>query len=450
MVTVGLKQSDLSQIDTLKELFPMETKTPFLEKLARAKVRVILITVIIISCIATIYVAAANAYTVDILVDGKLTRITTLRSDAAKILEQANIEVGKDDVVDLSEFRSDADSKIAVYKACTVTVYDGDKSAQYVGNKDVESTFAANNIKLGKDDIISCEKTDAVYDGMEIVITRAIPVTVIADGKTSKISVAGGTVADALDKAVVTADDDDILSHPMDTALTPGMTVKVTRVTLKEKVKTEIIKFKTEVKKTATLAKGQSKIATAGVNGEKQTVFREKYVDGKLTESKQISSKITKAAVNAVKLVGTKTTVKAASPVKAVAATAAEGRLANGIKTISRLKAPDSLKLNGNVPVSYKRKITGTASAYSCGTHTATGKRVMPGYIAVNPRQIPYHTKMWIVSNDGKYVYGYASAEDTGGFVNWGGSRATLCDLFFSSESQCNAFGRRRVTIYIL
>ena len=57
---------------------------------------------------------------------------------------------------------------------------------------------------------------------------------------------------------------------------------------------------------------------------------------------------------------------------------------------------------------------------------------------------------MWIVSDDGAYVYGYASAEDTGGFIYWTGSSSTVCDLYFSTEGQASAFGRRDVTIYIL
>ena len=115
--------------------------------------------------------------------------------------------------------------------------------------------------------------------------------------------------------------------------------------------------------------------------------------------------------------------------------------LANGVKTISTLQPPVDLELDGLTPTKYKKVITGTASAYSCGTHTATGKRVQPGYVAVNPKQIPYGSKLWIVSNDGKYVYGYASAEDTGGFVKWTSSKSTVCDLYFSSEADCIKFG---------
>ena len=57
---------------------------------------------------------------------------------------------------------------------------------------------------------------------------------------------------------------------------------------------------------------------------------------------------------------------------------------------------------------------------------------------------------MWIVSNDGKFVYGYSFAEDTGGFTKWTGNRATLCDLYMNTYSECSRFGRRGVTIYVL
>ena len=175
--------------------------------------------------------------------------------------------------------------------------------------------------------------------------------------------------------------------------------------------------------------------------GGVENAVGEKFVDGVMTESTAINTVIDKEAVDEIRTVGTKKRKAAVSGVT----------LANGKRTISTLTPPASLQLDANyVPVSYKKKIVGTASAYSGGGRTATGKGVRPGYIAVNPRQIPYGTKMWIVSNDKKYVYGYASAEDTGGFTKWTGSHATLCDLYFSDSSAMYAFGRRTVTIYIL
>ena len=117
-------------------------------------------------------------------------------------------------------------------------------------------------------------------------------------------------------------------------------------------------------------------------------------------------------------------------------------------KPISELTMPSKYTIGAdNVPTSYKYKITGRAAAYcQPGGKTATGKAVMPGRVAVNPKQIPYGTEMWIVSNDG-VVYGYAVAEDTGGFAKKG---YYTVDLYMNSVSQCRQWGDRGVTIYVL
>ena len=92
--------------------------------------------------------------------------------------------------------------------------------------------------------------------------------------------------------------------------------------------------------------------------------------------------------------------------------------------------------------------MTVKATAYTyTGNNCSTGVAPQPGYIAVNPKIIPYGTKMYIKSCDGKYTYGYAVAADTGGFVK---RAPTNVDLFFSSLSACYQFGARNVEIYIL
>ena len=61
---------------------------------------------------------------------------------------------------------------------------------------------------------------------------------------------------------------------------------------------------------------------------------------------------------------------------------------------------------------------------------------------AVNPKLIPYGTRLYIPG------YGYAVAEDTGGFVK---KYPTGIDVYMSSDSACRQWGRKRnVTVYIL
>lgn len=76
---------------------------------------------------------------------------------------------------------------------------------------------------------------------------------------------------------------------------------------------------------------------------------------------------------------------------------------------------------------------------------TATGTYARVGEIAVDPSVIPLGTRMFIVSDDGEYVYGIATAEDTGSLIV--GNRV---DLFYDTYEECIQFGARDCTVYIL
>ena len=96
----------------------------------------------------------------------------------------------------------------------------------------------------------------------------------------------------------------------------------------------------------------------------------------------------------------------------------------------------------------YTNVLTVTATAYSCEGYTGytySGTVARVGAIAVDPKVIPIGTKMYIVSNDGQYVYGYCVAEDTGGSII--GNRI---DLYFDTFAECWDFGVRTCTVYIL
>ena len=122
----------------------------------------------------------------------------------------------------------------------------------------------------------------------------------------------------------------------------------------------------------------------------------------------------------------------------------------SAIKCVSTLvpSSPIALTVNG-VPVNYKKVITGRATAYTAygDSKTATGKTPQPGYIAVDPKKIPYGSKLYIKTPDGKVIYGYAVAADTGGFAKNG---RLIADLYFKSKAECLDFGVQNIEIYVL
>ena len=91
------------------------------------------------------------------------------------------------------------------------------------------------------------------------------------------------------------------------------------------------------------------------------------------------------------------------------------------------------------------RTMKGTAytTGGKVGTRTASGTQVRVGVVAVDRSVMPLGTKVYVVSNDGSYVYGFAVAEDTG-------VRGNIIDLYMDTYNECIQFGVRDCTVYIL
>ena len=67
------------------------------------------------------------------------------------------------------------------------------------------------------------------------------------------------------------------------------------------------------------------------------------------------------------------------------------------------------------------------------------------GTVAVDPKVIPYYTKMFIQTTNGRRVYGMGTALDCGGAI-----KGNIVDLWFPTKADCYSWGRRNVTVYIL
>ena len=89
--------------------------------------------------------------------------------------------------------------------------------------------------------------------------------------------------------------------------------------------------------------------------------------------------------------------------------------------------------------ISYKKRYTMKATAYSGGGLCANGKRCKVGRVAVDPDVIPLGTWLYVKG------YGFCQACDTGGAIQ--GNRI---DLYYNSESQCNRYGVRYTKVYVL
>ncbi|MDR2524987.1 MAG: G5 domain-containing protein [Oscillospiraceae bacterium] len=397
--------------------------------------RRIIITAVVIAALlvgsATITAYAMSARTVIIRDDDQTQTLTTTREDAIEILQARNIALGNDDFLDLGEFSAESDCIIRIYRAKEIILEDGENVRRLRAAGTVQRLLQLNEVVLKERDTLNCMRTDLLVDGMHIVVSRAFDIAVLDGGKSQSVTLTEGTVAEALAECKLALAGDDYVEPAPLTPLEPGMTIHVNRVAYRERKTESAIDFAKISKKSASLDLGKTKIEQAGVKGKLETLYQDKYINGKKVESIQLKETVLQKPVAEIKLVGTKA-----------------AKLRAGAIPISELAQPASLRVDGSgIPSNYREVIVGTAKAYAGDPTTAVGIKPKPGYIAVDPEQIPYGSQLWIVSNDGKYVYGYAVAADTGGFVK---KQSCTVDLFMNSESECNQWGHRGVTIYVL
>lgn len=398
---------------------------------------VALILALAVLCAGTAFAAAPSLYVVDIYDGSEITRVETTKTDAYEIVKQAEIDLSEKDKLSLDAFVPGEDSVLTIYRAAAVTFVRLNGETVYtVCAGTVADLLTELSVTVEEGQLVSLPTATVLKDGMTVKITNAYHASVTADAVQQTLLLGEGTVKDALQKAGITLGENDEVSPSLDSALYDNVNITVYRVEYTERTVNETIHFAKKTEKSSALYKGQSEILQAGANGEKTVTYRDKIVDGVRVSSEAISETVLTEAVPQITAVGTKQ--------KAIAVAS----LRNGGTPISELTAPETLQIVDGAPTQYSKIITGKAAAYTAapGSKTASGRAVKPGYIAVNPNQIPYGSKLWIVSTDG-IVYGYAIAADTGGFVKKG--KFTV-DLFMNTEAECRQWGSRDVIIYVL
>lgn len=396
---------------------------------------VALVMALVIACAGTAFAAANEPYTVDIYDGSEVSRVETSKKDAAAIVADAEIRISENDKLILDDFVPGSQSKIIICRESKVKFTDSNgKTGEYLFAGRVSEFLASQGIEPDESTQLNVSLSAICTDGMEITLAALHSVTVNADGESVTVSTASSNVGALLEELGITMGEDDEVEPSADTPLSDGLTVDVLRVEYKSYTKNETVPFSKKTEYSSSMSKGTSKITQKGVNGKKSVVYKEKTVNGETVSTTVESEKEILAPVPQIKTVGTHT--------------GGNNRVIRNSAPISELKMPSKYSVGANgVPSSYKYTIKGKAAAYCVpGGTTATGKKVKPGYIAVNPNQIPYGTEMYIVSDDG-VVYGYAIAADTGGFTKQG---KFVVDLYMNSTSQCYAWGSRNVTIYVL
>lgn len=310
--------------------------------------------------------------------------------------------------------------------------YNGTTTTLHTASLSLDEILDEAGIELSPDDRVVCSGFDTYgffgdfgQNICVIDIRTAIGADVLADGLKYHVdAMTGDTAEQILELAGLTVRPDDLLSVDRDSIVSDGDTLKLTRVDYVQTTEEETIERGETHRGTSLFRSGKSVIISYGKNGVMQKTYTQKLVDGEVTETVLTDETVIKAATDDIYLTGD------GSPCSP---------LDYGYEIIN------------NVPTSYKAVYSNKrATGYfaRAGSGTASGRRAQMGYVAVDPKIIPYGTKLWIVASDGgRFVYGYALAADTGGAMKSG---KNFVDLYYDTYYECVLNGVKYVDVYVL
>ncbi len=249
--------------------------------------------------------------------------------------------------------------------------------------------------------------------------------SITVDGKTIPCQVENGTtVGELLYQNGITYDGNDLLSLDENKPIENGDKIVLQRVEYEQFTVEEPIPYETVRKNSSLLRVGSSRRIQEGADGRLVETYVQRTVDGEQEDVQLLGQQVTLQPVTETILIG-------------------------ALTPVSPLDFDLNVDENGR-PVEYTRLLQNqVATGYSArpGAKTASGRYAVPGHVAVNPNEIPYGSRMYIVSTDNRFVYGCAIAADTGtGLLQ----DIVDVDLFYETYQESVLNGRRIVDIYIL
>jgi uncharacterized protein YabE (DUF348 family)/3D (Asp-Asp-Asp) domain-containing protein len=266
--------------------------------------------------------------------------------------------------------------------------------------------------------------------GTAVTVQRAQLIAVTVKGESRELYTMGTTVGELLKQNSIGTEAPWQVSVPLTDETYNGMSVKVDLVETESHSVERPLPYKTLYCQDPSLPEGETELLFAGIEGIQQTVTERTYINGALKGISVQENIELEAATPEVVAVGTGERV--------------------GEERKFPLFGDQVIITKDGKQLYYSHMEIFEATGYTSwiddvtGT-TACGTPARVGAVAVDPKVIPYFTKMYIVSEDGVYDYGEASAEDCGGAI-----KGKIIDLFFDTESECWQFGRRDIQVYFL
>lgn len=310
----------------------------------------------------------------------------------------------------------------------TYVITDGSRVLTY-------STYATDPAQVLDEAGLELDENDTYTTSADggtaaITVTRSQDITIEYHGEVMHVSSLGETVQELLTRLNISIGEHDSVSLNLDLDTYDGMELRIEEVLRMDQTYTVTVPYEISYCYDSTLPEGSETILTPGVDGQMRCTATVTYVNGTETDRTLNSESVLSAPVTQIVAIGT--------------AEVNDGPVdPYGMPIISE----DTIILPTGEVLTYTGTMTCVATAYCDRGKTATCTDARYGEIAVDPKVIPYGTRMFIMTTDGSYIYGIATAEDTGNPDYIHGNRI---DLWYSDYYECIEFGVRTCIVYFL
>jgi 3D (Asp-Asp-Asp) domain-containing protein/uncharacterized protein YabE (DUF348 family) len=324
-------------------------------------------------------------------------------------------------------------------------IYDGERLIVHqTYTEDADRALHEAGIRLSRDDTVSLPASTA-GGVVEVRIERSQTVYMDVYGKRYTLSTLGGTVGAVLSRSGIATGGFDEITPDVAAPVTGGMAITVVRREVVTDYVTEEIPFWNVRTPTSELLVGKERLAREGAAGARRHVYETTLRNGVPVARVRVRTEVTAEPQNEIVEYGTRKPdppkPKPVQPSITLKENAVAVPLAEGAGGVLTTPAGEEL--------AYSRMLEVTATAYTTEGHrqkrTASGTLARVGAIAVDPKVIPLGSKVYVEIPGGKWFYGRAVCEDTGGVI-----KGSKIDLFFNTESECRKFGRRPAVVYVL
>ncbi len=365
---------------------------------------------IISLCLVLLISFLVIAKTVTVEADGKKVNYFTVRKTVGDFLNHTKLNVYPEDLV-LPGRNADIQRgmDIVVKRSVPVAIKLNGKELAFrtlspVVGQALDAAGRKFGFQLKASDEIEPNRDTPIQPNMAITVNISVPMTIVADGVTRQVELAPRPVKDVLAREQITVGAKDLVSPQPDEMVTANTTIKVVRVTEKVTTIQSNLPFQVVAKQGDFPVGLPDRVINTGSFGLAQQTVKITYEDGVEVDRAILSQQTLRKPVDEIVARGSQTTVS-----------------------------------RGGQIINFKRAYLVRATGYNApGGATSLGVPVQRGVVAVDPRVIPYYSKLWVEG------YGWGRALDTGGAIK--GNRV---DLYFDDEADAWSWGSRKVIVYV-